>query len=214
MFRHILKRISYLKGLDIKDEEELNESCVPAYIHTNYLAAAVTWLRLLYAKRVLKAYKKNGNILDFGAGSGELGYITRGEYFYSYIEHSSALSESINFGMPESRRMTLKDLRNESFDAILCLDSLEHNSNFADIIKNLIKSLNPNGILIVSGPTENFLYKIGRKISGFSGEYHQTNIYDIEKEVTKYLKLNRQSYCPFGIRLFSITCWSKLDING
>ncbi len=61
---------------------------------------------------------------------------------------------------------------------------------------------------MVSGPTENVLYKAGRLLAGFSGEYHVTNIYDIEGKFRE-MGLEREAlkvlYPP--VPLFRISRW-------
>ena len=65
-------------------------------------------------------------------------------------------------------------------------------------------------MLIISGPTESFLYKIGRKLAGFSGDYHVTNIYDVERKFSEggFTKTGlKKLYFPFT--LFRISTWRK-----
>ena len=61
------------------------------------------------------------------------------------------------------------------------------------------------GQLLVSGPTENFLYRIGRTIAGFSGEQHVTNIYAIENVLAERLERVAVKTSPFGVPLFRLS---------
>ena len=47
--------------------------------------------------------------------------------------------------------------------------------------------LKDGGEVIISGPTENFLYKLGRKLAGqdFTGDYHDSEIQSIRKIVSE-----------------------------
>jgi hypothetical protein len=65
------------------------------------------------------------------------------------------------------------------------------------------------GQLLVSGPTENFLYRIGRTIAGFTGEQHVTNIYAIEKVLAERLERVAIITSPFGVPLFRLSVWQK-----
>ncbi len=75
-----------------------------------------------------------------------------------------------------------KELPDNSFDVIFALDVLEHIENLSDYVELFKKLLTPDGVIIISGPTENILYKIGRKFAGnrFTGDYHVTNISSIK----------------------------------
>ena len=85
-----------------------------------------------------------------------------------------------------------KDFPDGSFDVIFALDVLEHIENLEDYIKTFNRILTPDGVIIVSGPTENILYKIGRKLAGnrFTGDYHVTNIARIKKQFEAFNSVN------------------------
>jgi hypothetical protein len=67
----------------------------------------------------------------------------------------------------------------------------------------------PKTRIIISGPTENFFYKCGRFLAGFSGHYHHRSIYHVE-EAMKVAGFSldhiRRLYPP--IPLFRISSWS------
>jgi hypothetical protein len=122
---------------------------------------------------------------------------------------------SLQRGHPEAVRHSLESLPSSQYAAIFALDALEHNHNVAEIVDLLVASLRSDGVLIISGPTENSLYKMGRRIAGFSGHYHKTTIYDIERIVEQRLRLERRRVLPLGVPLFSISCWRKSPVlNG
>ena len=75
---------------------------------------------------------------------------------------------------------------------ITAFDVLEHIEDLDKVIQIFKKLLNRNGNLIISGPTENFLYKLARKVTriGLKGnilgeEEHVSNILDIKNRITK-----------------------------
>ncbi len=43
--------------------------------------------------------------------------------------------------------------------------------------------LRPGGQIVISGPTENIFYKIGRKLAGpeYSGDYHERGILEVRE---------------------------------
>jgi hypothetical protein len=204
---YIFFRRKNLKKLKIDLNSNLSESCILSYCHRNLLASLVSWNRLLKARDLFQNYSIGSIILDFGAGSGELGLILPTCDEYGFLEENLELVNFIKNSIPSSKREEFCSLVKEKYDAIFCLDSLEHNSNFSELIDQLLISLKPSGILIVSGPTENLLYKLGRRIAGFTGDYHQTNIFTIEKYLETRLNRIQRLYTPYGLPLFSISVW-------
>ena len=204
---YIFFRRKNLKKLKIDLNSNLSESCILSYCHRNLLASLVSWKRLLKARDLFQNYSTGSIILDFGAGSGELGLILPTCDEYGFLEENLELVNFIKNSIPSSKREEFCSLVKGKYDAIFCLDSLEHNSNFSELIDQLLISLKPSGILIVSGPTENLLYKLGRRIAGFTGDYHQTNIFTIEKYLETRLNRIQRLYTPYGLPLFSISVW-------
>src|SRR5262249_25996002 len=73
----------------------------------------------------------------------------------------------------------LDELPAASYDLVTALDVLEHVDNLDGTIDRLQRLLRPGGSILVCGPTENALYKAGRWLSGFSGDYHVRDIASI-----------------------------------
>ena len=208
--KYIYARRKDLRKVQSKLYSDLSESCIPSYCHLNLMASLVSWTRLFKARNLFQKYSTGSIVLDFGAGSGELGRLLPTCDQYAFLEENVELAKFIKSTIPSSHREYIFSLKKEKYDAIFCLDSLEHNSNFSEIIDQLLTSLKPNGILIVSGPTENLLYKLGRRIAGFTGDYHQTNIFTIENYLRTRLNSIRRFYVPFRLPLFSISIWKKV----
>jgi hypothetical protein len=63
-------------------------------------------------------------------------------------------------------------------------------------------------VFILSGPTENSLYRLGRRAARFAGDYHKTTIHDIEQlvEARRFVRLSR-SRVPLGVPLFHVSAW-------
>lgn len=207
--KHILARRKYLRKVTISNSEHLSESCVPSYRHPNFLASLVAWSRLFSALSMFKKYMVGNNVLDFGAGSGELAVLLDNKFNYDFIEEVDELSNYVYLSTPLAKRVFAHALEINKYDAIFCLDSLEHNSDYQSLIEVLLSSLKPGGVLILSGPTENFLYRLGRFLSGFSGGYHKTNIFSIESYLNTKLEQISRFYVPIRVPLFSISAWRK-----
>lgn len=203
------RRRALARDFDVaRQMARLEESCVPSYLHANPLAAGVAWWRLFAAVRMQAALAPAGAVLDFGAGSGELSQLLDLPCrSYDYVELDDALADRIGGAVPGARRVGLDDLPASRYAAIFALDSLEHNDNVGELIERLAAALAPDGVLILSGPTENALYRLGRRIAGFSGHYHKTDIAEIERLARARLDLVRRRMVPLGLPLFSVSAW-------
>lgn len=186
------------------------ESCVPSYCHPNPLAAAVSWMRLFEAAELAgRTQPQPERILDFGSSVGELGHIVAHlETRYEFIERSDRASQFLQSRLPDARRTTLSAAGDRSYDWVLAVDSLEHNDDYDDLIGQLAKKVSERGVLVLSGPTENRLYRLGRRIAGFSGAYHKTTIYEIERAAEDRLRLRHRTTVLPGFPLFRISAWT------
>ena len=206
---HIVSRRAQLrKRFDVRKQmAQIEETCIPSYLHRNPAAAGVAWMRLFAAVRFYRRYAPKGAVLDFGAASGELAHLLPRDIRYDFIEIDERVAKSLVDDNKTATRVHLNDIGQGQYAAIFALDSLEHNDDVGALLDKLIPALAQDGILILSGPTENWLYRLGRKIAGFSGEYHQTTIYNIEQEVAQRAKCLRRGFVPAGLPLFSLSCW-------
>ena len=171
---------------------QLDEMAIPSYLHWNPL---VRWIIIERLKVIHKIILKESDIdalLDFGCGIGLLGVMSFSccERIYSvdlFIEPAKLIKE--HFHVPnmvplEATEFHWDDYRN-FFDVIVAADVLEHVDDLEGIFDQIEASLRPNGLLLLSGPTESWFYGLCRKIAGFTGEYHHRNIYDIENLLSK-----------------------------
>ena len=140
--KHIHKRRRDLNKFKNSNLSNLNETCVLSYVHHNIIAAFVAWKRLFFVKSLIDKYARGKNVLDFGAGSGELGFLLSNSYGYSFIEELPSLASYVSDNVILSSKRTLENLKEDEFDVVACLDSLEHNISYQDIIDQLIVSLN------------------------------------------------------------------------
>ena len=209
--RHMLDRRKYISGkLDVRRHfGKWEETCVPSYVHRNILAAYVSWQRLFEAKKLAFDLAQPTRVLDFGSGIGELNKLLPDGVQYSYIEEEAPAAEWVAQEYPDAVRMTLDTPVVSKFDAVFALDSLEHNDDYPELIDCLSGMLADDGILVITGPTENFLYHLGRKMAGFSGQYHRTTIHHINQYVDGKMTLMKRKRLPFGFSLFVLSCWKR-----
>jgi 2-polyprenyl-3-methyl-5-hydroxy-6-metoxy-1,4-benzoquinol methylase len=191
--------------------EQWEESCVPSYCHPNLAAAYVSWWRLYRAVALARRHCPAGRtVLDFGASVGELARLLPATIgAYDFVESHEAAARLLMSGMPHARRRTLADGEPRSYDWIFAIDSLEHNENYADLLEALAGKLTPGGVLVLSGPTENWLYRLGRTVAGFAGHYHKTTIFHIEEAAGRHLMRRGLSIIIPGLPLFRLSAWSR-----
>jgi 2-polyprenyl-3-methyl-5-hydroxy-6-metoxy-1,4-benzoquinol methylase len=159
-----------------------NEAAIPAYCHPNPLIRSLFWQRIRIVFREISNQKVK-NSLDFGCGTGVLLPLLA-EFSDNVVGYDintapiNILEKHINF--PENiqilnGKINPLDQIEEKFDLITSLDVLEHIPDPGKVIDNFLNLLKHRGRVIISVPTENILYKMGRKIAGsrFSGEYHE-----------------------------------------
>src|SRR3989344_8909296 len=171
--------------------DEIKETAIPSYIHPNPLVRQIFWRR---AFQIINSVKKchPASVLDFGGGSGlMLAFFDASTarfildiYYAPFDFMKQRIDELKNVNKLDNSDT---DNLNSDFDVILAADVLEHFSD--DRIKNQLalfhKWLKPDGHLVISGPTENLIYKIGRKIAGYKNDYHKTNIKNVADIILK-----------------------------
>ncbi len=203
------RRAALRSQFDVRREfETLEESCVPSYVHANPLAAWTAWSRLTAAARLYDRHAPAGPVLDFGSATGELRQVLeplRGDYHF--VEQNEVLVSALRRNIPEARREDAATLGESRFAAVFALDSLEHNEEIGPILDVIARSLRPDGVFILSGPTENALYRLGRRLAGFDGHYHVQTIYDIERQAQAAFQRQARSLQPAGIPLFALSAW-------
>jgi len=98
----------------------------------------------------------NANILDFGAGIGELGmYFTEYNKVY-YYDLECKSKEFAKFVSKKTKRPMIfidneEDVYKKKYDLIILMDVLEHLENPLEITKKLINCINENGYLLTNG---------------------------------------------------------------
>ncbi len=196
------------------DQKIKDEMAIPSYTHYNPLVRWLMWKRYETILKLSKI-KKDMVVFEFGCGIGlflpTISKIAKKTYAADlYPQYAKKLSQDYNLNVIFVT--TINEI-NDKLDLIISADVLEHIKSLDELLSSWKESLKPGGRLIISGPTENLLYKMGRFIAGFSnkGDYHIHNIEFIKREIIKagFSLLNERSL-PFSfLKLFRVIEFKK-----
>jgi SAM-dependent methyltransferase len=188
----LLNRIA--QGLSDEDRAEM---AIPSYLHPNPALRWMAWRRLEVVVDVLKRLappKGKGSVaLDFGCGSGVLFRDT-----LACFDRVIGVDLVLGAAKALVSELGLKDVAlhspaeadsvvpNGSVDLIIAAEVLEHVDDLPPTLRQFKSWLKPNGRLLVSLPTENALYRLGRRLAGFSGHYHHSNAASIDEDIQRF----------------------------
>lgn len=197
------------------EKGRLDEAGFSAYSHRSPIINWLFWKRLHIAMNHIERSAPYEHILDFGCGSGVmLPFLAEQSqrvaafdidlYPLERVKQHIPLTASVQ--MLDANQISLSSLAPKSFDLINALDVLEHVADLPQTLAQLMNLLKPNGQLVVSGPTENFLYQIGRKIAGpeYSGAYHERGIAEIKRELKRIAHIEHIAMLYQPVPLFEI----------
>ena len=208
-------RSAIRKVLSESEPGRLDEAAFPAYSHRNPLINWLFWQRLRTAMNYIERKAPFDQVLDFGCGSGVML-----PFFAQHSKQVIALDidllplEKVRKHIPlpsnveacDAKQGNLSGLTQKSFDLISALDVLEHVDDLPRTLSELLGLLKPGGQLVVSGPTENILYQLGRKVAGpeYSGAYHERGIAEIKRELARLARLEPIATLYWPVPLFEI----------
>ena len=208
-------RATIRKVLAESEQGRLDEAGFPAYSHRNPLINWLFWQRLHKVMDYIETDAPYEHILDFGCGSGVmLPYlcgiskrVTAMDIDLLPFERVSRQRPfSANLTVHDASEVTLKDLPPASFDLIVATDVLEHVDDISGTLTDMKNLLRPGGQVVISGPTENILYKLGRKLAGpeYSGDYHERGILEVRELLKEQMQVIHIATLYWPMPLFSI----------
>lgn len=203
------------KVLAESEQGRLDEAGFPAYSHPNPLINWLFWQRLHKVMNYIETDTRYEHVLDFGCGSGVML-----PYLCGISTHVTAMDVDLlpfdhisrqrpfpsNLTTLDAREVTLGDLLPASFDLIVATDVLEHVDDISGTLVDMKSLLKPGGQIVISGPTENILYKIGRKLSGpeYSGDYHERSILEVRNLLREQMQVIHIATLYWPVPLFVI----------
>jgi 2-polyprenyl-3-methyl-5-hydroxy-6-metoxy-1,4-benzoquinol methylase len=208
-------RAAIRKVLSESERGRLDEAGFPAYSHPNPVINWLFWQRLRTAMNHIQRSAPYDAILDFGCGSGVMlpflaeqgDHVTAFDIDLLPLERVEPhIPLAANVTVLDGNQSPLAQLPPHTFDLINALDVLEHVDDLPGTLAQLINLLKPGSRLVVSGPTENILYQIGRKLAGseYSGAYHERGITEIKRELGRLARIEHIAMLYHPIPLFEI----------
>ncbi|MEM7468600.1 MAG: class I SAM-dependent methyltransferase [Pseudomonadota bacterium] len=199
-------------------EHDRDEMAIPSYLHGNPLIRWLMWKRYDTIAELLNP-ATDKHVLEFGCGVG---------LFLPHLHKNSAKTYAIDLFPQYAQNLTqkksispkfiesLEDIPDASLDTIVAADVLEHIEELDHYLEIFRRKLKSGGQFLVSGPTENFVYRIGRIVAGFAGkgDYHHTNIDKLICDIeTGGFRLDIAKRLPFSYlpTLFKICAFTKAD---
>lgn len=179
--------------------EERNEMAIPSYLHPNPLMRWMAWRRVeVLARHMEQVFAQRSAsdhapiVMDFGCGTGVLFRETNRHA--SRIYGVDLILDAAQLLVDEWRLdgVTLltpveaeRKIPQKGVDLILAAEVLEHLSSLDETLRFFASRLRPDGRLLISVPTENLVYRLGRKLAGFRGEYHVSHASAIHQAVLR-----------------------------
>ncbi len=199
----------------------LDEAAFPAYSHRNPVINWLFWQRLRKVMEHIQRPTLYERVLDFGCGSGVmLPYLSQISSQVTAMDVDLLPLERVqkyiplasNVDVKDAVKNSISDLPANSFDLIIALDVLEHVKDLPRTLNELLTLLKQGGQLIVSGPTENILYRIGRKVAGpeYSGAYHERGIAEIKNDLSPLTQMEHIATLYWPVPLFEIFTAKKM----
>jgi 2-polyprenyl-3-methyl-5-hydroxy-6-metoxy-1,4-benzoquinol methylase len=177
--------------------EDCAEMAIPSYLHDNPLLRSMAWWRVgLLAKRLRNAaralHRQDLRILDFGCGSGVLfaDALEVGREVIGVDQVLGAAQLLVERRAYTQVKLLTPSAANEqilpgSVDIIIAGEVLEHVEPLEETLLQFKRWLHRGGQLLATLPTENAIYRAGRRLAGFDGHYHHANAASITRELER-----------------------------
>lgn len=201
--------------MKIINSQKVDHSVNMTYIDKNPIIRWLWWERL---KKMLSVSKIDSSkkVLDFGCGEGV--FLPTLSTNYEEV-HAVDLDVKIAKIVKENYKLDnvkifsddifKTNLKDNYYDIIFSASVLEHFEDVEFVIKVLKNKLKENGFLIFSSPTENYIYKIGRMVTGYDKyqdplDIHYFGANEIAEKAKKHFELIDRYDIPFNIKIFPL----------
>ncbi len=153
-------------------------------------------------KKLLRKYlNKKGRILDLGCGTGfNFSSINKFGKCYGLDISKSALKQAKKFNYKKlyEGNALKTPFKDNVFDAVLCMDLVEHLEEDVELLKEVKRILKPNGICMFTVPAYKFLWSKDDELAHHIRRYTKPQIRKkIKKVGYKILKLSYRYFFIF-----------------
>lgn len=171
--------------------DDRDEMAIPSFLHKNPALRWMAWRRIEVMAAMIQAEcPRGGRVLDFGCGTGVL--------FEASLERAAEVV-GVDLVLDAARLWVDKrrlgdrvrllpaakvsEIPDRSCDLVVAAEVLEHIDDATDTLALFKRVLAPSGQLLVSLPTENRAYRLGRRLAGFYGHFHVHDAWDIDRAI-------------------------------
>lgn len=183
-----------------------HEDTPRVYTDRSVLVRELFWRRL-GALVSMSRCGRRGRALDFGGGNGVLLPTLSGLYgevvcvdLRAEMAEELARAEGLLNVRTYSGELAGLGLPEAYFDSIFAADVLEHVVDLEVLAEELRRVLAPGGELLVSCPSENRFYELGRKVFRYvKPPDHLHSAADVEGIVGRSLSMDRRRYFPVNV---------------
>ena len=201
------------------DKKIIEASKATTNSYTNPVIGFVFWNRYTTAFKILKQNQRRYNtILEIGCSYGfflpslcqiadkVIGTDIEGTFNFCRDKTLSPIKQchsNLELKIADATRLS-ETIEAGSCDVITAFSVLEHIEEKEKLLEEVSKCLRPGGVFICEIPTENWIYRLGRKIVRYTEGHENYDHHATENLIKQYFIQKKMMNSPLGLPLFNI----------